>query len=218
MKTFKQFLNENVNHKLNEYGGDSIGSLGNITVNNIEVSTNYRAAINTPDYIEYELFFDTDPNILLKMGIWSDELISEELNIAVYFHASKTFSNKWCNNNSVRDLDDDQIVEEFENKLNMLKDTFTSSEFVKILNKNLDFNNGINDWRVLKPEEITQKNIELNNAKNMKEISSIIASITPKEAIAISKRKNMPDDKITKLQKLTKKKGEDLLNYIEDSI
>jgi hypothetical protein len=52
----------------------------------------------------------------------------------------------------------------------------------------------------------------------MKEISSIIASITPKEAMAISKRKNMPDDKIAKLQKLTKKKGEDLLNYIEDSI
>jgi hypothetical protein len=152
------------------------------------------------------------------MGIWSDEAIAEEYDMAVYFLASKTFSVRWCNNNSVKDLDDDEIAEQFSSKINMLKDTYTSAEFVKILNKNKDINNGADDWRVLKPEEINQKNIELNNTKNMKEISSIIASITPKEAMAISKRKNMPDDKIAKLQKLTKKKGEDLLNYIEDSI
>lgn len=58
----------------------------------------------------------------------------------------------------------------------------------------------------------------MKDESRMTKISGILASFTPKEAMAVVKRKNMPESKIAELGKLTKKKGEELLKYIEDSI
>jgi hypothetical protein len=212
---------------LNEYGGDSGGALGTVKINGVKTATFYRAAIDTPDYISYSININVNPELMVKIGIWSDTLMAEEdgEGTVSLFDGSKSFSEKALLNNfgedSVRNIKDDDIAEFFSARIDkVVKDSYTLTEFIKVIKR---YDSGfpgsnIKDWRILNAEQITELKAELKDKQRLVDISTLLASFTPKEALAIAKRKNMPEEKLAKLQKLTKKKGEDLLKYVEDSI
>lgn len=224
VETFDRFIAKSGVIKLNEYGSSGQSGKFNIKVNGKAISVDIITGIDTPDNILCELVVNLTPEVMLKAGIWSESVTTDEDCMAYLFSGSKTFSEKALDREcegSVRNLDDNQIHSYFENKINAIKRDYTSAEFIKAIKKWKDYGldaNNYDDWVVMSSDMATQKAKEVKNKRSMERISEILSKLTPKEAMKIVKSKELDTVKSKELSKLTGLKGDKLFKYIEDAV
>lgn len=126
--------------KLNEYGWDSYGEFGEITVNGVVLKTKYICLYDTPNFISFEVYVEPTNKEMLSAGVYSPKYFENddpsEKRICIFHKGTELSMSalKKMGGENVRDLEDFDIIEKYSKSYNKnIKDgNLSSDEFVKL--------------------------------------------------------------------------------------